>query len=213
MSNDVYPVLPGETYPVVRTPNFSTIINESQSGREVRIANYLYPRSMWEIPYSFLMLDDPHLNGDAYAFTFQALYGFFVKHYGAWDSFLYLDPNDNATINTSTSARVPAQIGVGDGTTTQFQIGRLMGGAFEPLFDLNDGAYAHKVYLNAVLTSAYTISNGLITFSSAPGAGVVITADFNYYWRVRFQADSIDFENFAYNLYEIKKVRLYQTRT
>ena len=190
----------------------ATTIQTTMSGREVRVANYTYPRWKWEIPYSVLFFNDPHNNGDTFALSLQILAGFYAKHIGAFDSFLYQDDDDNATVNPTTLARLPSQIGIGDAVTTQFQIGRTWNGAFEPLYDLNDGAYAHKVFLNAVLTSAYTISNGLITFSSAPGSGVVITADFNYYWRVRFLEDSLDFSRFALNMYEVKKVALMQVR-
>lgn len=215
MSNLVYPGgLPGEGYPIVRTPTWSKIIATSQNGREVRISNYTYPRHLWEIPYSVLFFNDPHNNSDSYALTLQTLMGFFNQVLGAWDTFRYQDEDDYATINPTSGARVPTQIGVGDGATTQFQIGRNLGGFFEPLYDVNDAAYAHKIYLNAVLTSAYTISSsGLITFTSAPGSGVVITADFNYWWRVRFMDDTLDFSRFAYKMYEVKRVRLFQARS
>lgn len=206
MSDDIYPSLRGLEFPVVRTPTFSTIIQTSQNGREVRLANRAAPIFKWELSYDFLSLIDAQN-------SYKTLLGFYEAHFGAFDSFLFSSQDDNATINSATGARVPVQIGVGDGTNKNFQIGRQFGASFVPLYDLNDAAYAHKVYKNAVLQAAYTITAGLVSFTSAPAAGNIITADFNYYWRVRFQDDSIDFANFMNNLFEAKKVVLYGVRS
>ena len=43
---------------------------------------------------------------------------------------------------------------------------------------------------------------------SAPGSGVVITADFTYYFLVRFAEDTAEFENFMYQLWSLKQVKL-----
>lgn len=105
-----------------------------------------------------------------------------------------------------------SQFGTGDGVTVAFQIGRQLGTGFDPIYDLNVSP-ALKVYIGSVLTAAYTINaTGLITFSAAPGGGAVLTADFGYYWRVRFADDTLDFEQFVQTLWELKKVSLIQVR-
>jgi len=58
----------------------------------------------------------------------------------------------------------------------------------------------------------YTISNGLVSFASAPANGTAITADFQCLWRVRFAQDQLEFGNFMYLLWECKKVELMSVR-
>lgn len=54
--------------------------------------------------------------------------------------------------------------------------------------------------------------NGQISFVTAPAAGVAITADFSYYFRVRFKNDLQEFENFLQNLWSAKTVELRSVR-
>lgn len=203
----IFPKLPGETVPVIRRPAFSTIIQGASSGLEVRIGEWVYPRWEWEIPFSWL-------SQEAAIGDFQTLAGFFIGLFGAFDAFLFNDPLDNSTTLPDAPAATPSIIGTGDGTTTTFQIGRTLSGNFEPLYDINSTVAAPKIYLNTTLqSSGYAISaTGLITFTSAPGAGVLVKADFQYYWRVRFADDSTDFANFAGKLWENQKLTLQQVK-
>ena len=203
----IFPKLKGETVPVVRRPVFSTIVQESSAGVEVRIGEYLYPRWEWEIPFSWL-------SQEAAVSDFQTLAGFYVAAFGQFSAFLLDDPLDNSTTLPDAVAATPAIIGTGDGTTTTFQIGRTLNGNYEPVYDINSTVTAPKIYLNTTLqSSGYAISaTGLITFSSAPGAGVLVKADFFYYWRVRFAEDSTDFANFAGKLWENQKITLKQVK-
>lgn len=200
----VFPRLQGETYPVKKRPVFNTIVQTASSGLEVRVAEYSYPLWEWDIPYSWL-------SQEAAIEDFQTLTGFILNQYGKFFYFLYNDVNDNST------AGVAASIGIGTGTQTQFQIGRTLGGFFEPLFDINNSPYAPIIHVNGVLQvlgTNYTInSTGLITFlTGAPSSGWSITADFNYYWRVRFDEDNPEFSNFVNNWWEAQKITLRQVR-
>ena len=51
-----------------------------------------------------------------------------------------------------------------------------------------------------------------ITFTSAPGAGVAITADFGILWLCRFAEDVQDFEEFMTMLWTLRTVRLMTVR-
>jgi uncharacterized protein (TIGR02217 family) len=125
------------------------------------------------------------------AFTELAtLYGFFCSRQGALDSFLYNDPEDNS---------VTAQLfGTGDGTTVAFQLGRSLGGFFEPIYNTNA---TPQIFVNGVLKtvgSDYTINSaGLVTFTVAPSAALPITWTGTYYWRCRFEEDQLSFGEFA----------------
>jgi len=63
----------------------------------------------------------------------------------------------------------------------------------------------------------WTVSaTGLVSFqnvlSVVPANGVVISWSGSYYWRVRFAADSLDFNEFMYQLHELKQVDLVRVR-
>src|SRR5215813_12655610 len=47
---------------------------------------------------------------------------------------------------------------------------------------------------------------GLVTFNVAPASGLIITADYSYYFRCRFIDDSYAFENFMFRLWQLKKL-------
>ncbi|GAC1495940.1 MAG: hypothetical protein NVS1B6_00550 [Steroidobacteraceae bacterium] len=71
-------------------------------------------------------------------------------------------------------------------------------------------AIPFAVYWNGGLTNAYLPlkSDGILTFTSIPPAGTQITVDMTYFWRVRFEADSLDFTEFAANFWELRKIVL-----
>ncbi len=203
MSNLVYPNLQGATFPVVKRPIFNTIVQEASSGLEVRIGLFTWPLYEWELPYSWL-------SQEAAIMDFQTLSGFFNQMYGQFDTFLFQDPNDNGTIVGS-----PTPFATADGVTTVFQMGRTLGGFIDPIGGINAISRAPSIYFNSTLqSSGYTINNntGVITFSSAPTTGLVLKADFDYYWRVRMAEDKVDFSNFVNNWWEAKKMYLRSVR-
>ena len=101
--------------------------------------------------------------------------------------------------------------GTGDGTTTQFQLIRKLytSGFSEPVQNLNG---APAIYKNAVLQATpadYSVNSlGVVTFVSAPPNGHALTWTGSYYFRVRFMQDLLEFEEFMYQLWTLKKVQL-----
>lgn len=188
MSNAIFPTLPGLKWDVVKQPQFSTIVHRSISGKEIRGSFWSYP--LWTFKVSFEVLRNDATN------ELKTLMGFFLQRQGSYDTFLFEDPDDK-TVTGQT-------IGTGDGTTTLFQLIRTFGGFVEPVFNLNG---TPSIYLNGVLqTSGYSVgSTGIVTFTAAPGNGVAITADFSYYFRVRFTQDQAEFSKFMKDLWELKK--------
>lgn len=120
MSNAVYPALPGLAWPTKRTPLWKTKVSNTPSGREFRTAPMLVPRYRYTLQYDFL-------RSAAALSEFQTLFGFFNARHGAFDSFLYNNPDDNSIAGQP--------IGVGDGATAAFQLVRSLGGFSEPVFD------------------------------------------------------------------------------
>ena len=56
MTEPVFPVLPGQSWPVTKTPHFATRTQRGVSGRELRLADQPYP--IWEFTLSFDVLRD-----------------------------------------------------------------------------------------------------------------------------------------------------------
>jgi len=109
-------------WPVKKTPSYSTLRQTPASRRgEVRIS--LTPVPVWdfEIDLTYIYGDLNQTNS-----AIQQFLDFYQHMQGAANDWLFSDPYDNlATLQL---------IGYGDGTTTQFQIGRSLGSSsFEPI--------------------------------------------------------------------------------
>jgi uncharacterized protein (TIGR02217 family) len=201
MSSQVFPTLAGLGWSVKRTALWKTRTQESVSGKRTRTAFWSYPRWQWEL--TFDVLRQGALSGTSYA-EFAQLAGFFNARQGAFDSFLYQDPDDRQAIGQL--------IGTGDGATTTFQLVRSFGGYVEPVFaSVADGV--RPVYVNGVPVASLAVgawgsaAPGLVTFSTAPPAGAAVTADFNFCWPCAFDDDALDFEKFMATLYQAKSVK------
>ncbi len=190
MSNSVFPSLPGLGWSVIKSPQFKTIAQKSVSGKEVRQALMSYP--LWEFTLTFSVLR----GANGYT-EMQTLAGFFLEMLGMFDTWLFDDPSDDSVTAQS--------FGTGDGTTTAFQLTRGMGGFAEPIQNING---TPSIYINGVLqASGYTIgSTGIVTFSPAPAAAAALTWTGNFYFRCRFTLDLAEFDQFAKNLWQLKKL-------
>ncbi len=203
----VFPALPGLAWSVTKSPTFQTRIQRAASGRELRALDYPYP--LWQFTLVFDLLRDNPLTGYD---ELRTLMGFFMLCRGAFGTFLFRDPSDDRVAGQ--------QIGVGNASTTVFQLQRAMGktlpgGGFqEPIVAPN---VVSAVYLNGITQNpaSYSVdpNTGLITFETAPGGGMIITADFSYYFRCRFVDDSYAFENFMFQLWQLKKLTFISVRS
>ena len=202
----VFPKLPGLAWSVTKTPTFQTRIQRAASGRELRALDYPYPLWQFTLVYDFLR-DAPAAGYD----ELRTLMGFFMLCSGAFGAFLFQDPTDY---------QVSGQlIGIGDASQSTFQLQRnigttLPGGGFsEPIVAPN---IVVAVYFNGIRQDPATYSvdpsAGLVAFSTAPGGGQIITADFSYYFRCRFVEDKYDFENFMHQLWQLKKLTFISVR-
>ncbi len=196
MSNAIFPALPGLKLDASMAPRFNTGLQESVSGREARAALMAYPK--WSIGLSVEFLRA----GNA-GVELQTLEGCFLQMRGRWDSFLLAVPNHDT---------VAAQaFGTGDGANKIFQLVRTLGaggfGFTEPVQNPNT---VTNVSANGVTVSGgYSIgSTGLLTFVTAPAAGVALTWSGTYYHRVRWDYDQAEFARFLTDLYELKSVKL-----
>jgi len=202
----IFPSLPGLAWSVTKTPTFQTRIQRAVSGRELRALDYPYP--LWQFTLVFdLLRDNPTAGYD----ELRTLMGFFMLCQGSFGTFLFRDPSDHRVTSQ--------QIGIGNASTTIFQLQRAMGstlpggGFLEPIVapDVVSG-----LYLDGITQSpgSYSVDpeTGLVTFSTAPGSGLIITADYSYYFRCRFIDDSYAFENFMFQLWQLKKLTFISVR-
>jgi uncharacterized protein (TIGR02217 family) len=202
----IFPTLPGLAWSVTKTPTFQTRVQRAASGRELRALDYPYPLWQFALVYDFLR-DDPTAGYD----ELRTLVGFFMLCQGAFRTFLFEDPSDSQVTGQP--------IGIGNASTTVFQLQRAMGanlpggGFFEPVVAPN---LVSAIYLDGITQSpaSYNVDpdSGLVTFGAAPGSGLIISADFTYYFRCRFIDDRYDFENFMYRLWQLKKMTFISVR-
>jgi uncharacterized protein (TIGR02217 family) len=161
----IFPTLPGLAWSVTKTPTFQTRIQRAASGRELRALDYPYPLWQFALVYDFLR-DNPAAGYD----ELRTLLGFFMLCQGAFGPFLFQDPSDCQVTGQ--------QIGVGNASTTVFQLQRAMGatlpggGFLEPIVAPN---VVHTIYLDGITynPAAYSVDpdTGLVTFNAPPGAG------------------------------------------
>lgn len=203
----VFPALPGLAWSVTKAPTFQTRIQRAVSGRELRTLDYPYPLWQFTLVFAFLR-DNPAAGLD----ELRTLMGFYLACQGAYGTFLFQDPSDYQVIGQ--------YVGTGDSSLTAFQLQRTMGTA------LPGGGFAEPIVAPNLITavyfdgitqnpSGYSIDPGagLLTFTTPPSMGLVITADFSYWFRCRFVDDSYDFENFMYRLWQLKKLTFISVRT
>lgn len=189
-----FPTLPGLTWSVTKQPRFTTRIQRAVSGRELRALDQPNPIWSWTLTYSLLR------DGAGYD-ELRTLMGFFLDRQGSFGPFLFADPSDSA---------VEGQLlGIGDGSLAAFPLVRTMGGFAEPITAPDAIA---DVYLNGVRQGigAYAVDTdtGIVTFTTPPSPGEVVSADFTYYFRVRFADDAAEFENFMFRLWSLRQIKL-----
>ena len=166
MSNAVLPLLKGLTFPVRKTPRWSTKIQTGVSGKETRIGLWSYPIYDYEQQYSMLRSDNVNLE-------LQTLLDFYSARQGSFDTWLFNDPDDN------TATLMP--FGTGDGVTTAFQLTRTLvsGGFSEPVTALNGSA---TVVVNGTAEPQLGLSTPATPALSAVAGGALAAT--TYYVRV-----------------------------
>ena len=205
---ELFPALPGLGWSVTKAPRFAARIQRAVTGRELRVLDQPYPIWTWTLTYSLLRdrhdTRGPNGAGGGLGAGYDELRtmaGFFLQQQGSFQPFLFDDPTDDSVLAQA--------IGTGNSSTTVFQLVRNFGGFSEPIAAPN---VVSAIYFNGVLQSAsgYTVdpTTGLVTFAAPPPSGQAITADFTYYFRVRFADDTAEFENFMYQLWSLKQIKL-----
>nr|DAZ15046.1 MAG TPA: minor tail protein [Caudoviricetes sp.] len=169
--------------------DFNTKVQRSGAGRVRTMTNLHYPD--WTITSKVNYLTDQ----DA-----RALFGFVASVKGAYEPFLWKDPEDYHEMNIQLPMIAPGK----------YQCVMKFGAYVEP------AAHAEnvKVYVSGVeqAASAYTVANGVITITPAPAASAVVTATYDYWWKVRFKDDGLGIKKVFADINRSKSFKLEVTR-
>lgn len=118
----------------------------------------------------------------------KLFWDFYKARRGAFDTFWTKFPTEKKVVNEA--------VGTGDGTKTVFDLVH---------FPVDTASV--KVYFDGTeQTTGWTVANDLtlekaqFLFSVAPGVGVVITTDYEFYFQVRFMEDRLNRVLIAYKL-------------
>ncbi|SRR5260370_21613368 len=196
MSNLLYPNVKGLTLPIKRVDEWSTIRQQSVSGKDLTLSVYQNPIWHWELKYAYLK------DSGTPPTTFRTIINFHNQMGGQFDTFLYQDQDDNSVTDEA--------FGTGDGTTTIFNLLRhwISGGFGEWIQNVN---VLTNVKINGTIKTLnvdYTLNSiGQITFTSAPAAAAALTWTGTYYFRCRFEDDKQDFDKFMNLLWQINLVK------
>ena len=192
MSNAVFPQLPGLKLELSKTPQWSTSAKTAVSGREVRASYWSYPTIRYELSYEVLRTYTT-------LSELEQIQGFFNARRGSFESFLYSDAQDKTVVDQV--------FGIVQAGVMSYQLVRNQGGHVAPVGCI-DGAPVLKA--NGVVISAanYSINDdALVTFTVLPTAGATLTWSGNYFARVRFVQDMMEFDRFTHMLWAAKKVQ------
>lgn len=196
MTLDLLPnSLPGITFKGTQTPVFNSRVLTSRSGKEMRVANWPYPKWEFILNYEFLR---EHTTPS----ELDTLLGFVLSQIGQVNPFYYKDPH-----NYSVSSQ---WVGIGDGATDTFRLKRTIG-LFIDLIYYSPTISA--VYIDGVLqttgwaaTASGDYGNDSIIFTTPPAYGEVITADFEFYYVCRFKKDSQDFDQLFHRFWQLREL-------
>jgi hypothetical protein len=147
-----------------KSQKWNTNAQTSASGRMRTQTNQLLP--LWQIEASYPGLTDDEA---------RELLGFVASCKGGFEPFFWLDPEDYQATN-----QVLAPLG-----NNQYQAVMVQGEYVEAVEYIDNVT----VRVNGSVVYNYSINGGVITFTSTPSGEV--TADYRYYWKVRFVDDGI----------------------
>jgi uncharacterized protein (TIGR02217 family) len=161
------------------------------SGFEERNARWANSRRSYNAGYGVKSLDDLH-----------AVIAFFEERRGRLYGFRWRDHADRKSCAPGADpAPLDQQIGVGDGTTTAFQLVKSYGSAHAPWARAIKKPVAGTVRVAADTTeqvegTAFTLdaATGVVTFlpGHVPGVGALVTAGFEFDVPVRFDTDKLE---------------------
>ena len=160
------------------------------SGHEERNSRWADSRRSYNAGYGVRSLDDLHV-----------LIAFFEERRGRLHGFRWRDPADQKSCAPgSAPSPLDQPIGVGNGSSTQFQLGKIYGSAHAPYTRVITKPVLATVSIAVAgvvkSASAFTVDHttGRVTFSAAhvPVSGASVTAGFLFDVPARFDTDKLE---------------------
>ncbi|TCP58369.1 uncharacterized protein (TIGR02217 family) [Rhodovulum bhavnagarense] len=168
-------------------PERRTQIVELGSGDEERNASWANSRRRYDVAYGIRRVDD-----------LAAVVAFFEARNGRLHGFRFKDWGDHKScLPSQTPLPTDQAIGTGDGTMTAFQLMKRYASGSQTWNRTITKPVAGTVRVALDGTEQPTgwsvdTATGVVTFGTAPGAGVAITAGFEFDVPVRFDTDALD---------------------
>ena len=168
-------------------PERRTQIVELASGDEERNASWANSRRRYDVAYGIRRADD-----------LAAVVAFFEARKGRLHGFRFKDWGDHKSCQPSGAPTPTDQvIGNGDGATTTFQLVKRYASGSQSWMRAITKPVAGSVVValnGALQASGWSVdtTTGVISFTTAPGAGVPITVGFEFDVPVRFDTDALD---------------------
>ncbi len=184
-------------------PGWKTEIVQLASGAETRNALWANPLRKWQlagVPVSF---------GEA-----QNLIRFFNARRGSHQGFLFRDPFGYSSAAPGEAVTpYDEMLGLGDGVETEFRLSLDDGGEVPRVISrpVSDSV---RIAVDGVEIVDFTLEpdTGLVTFSTPPEPGAIITAGFDYLLPVRFETDRIDLSQTSHGAYQLVRLALREVR-
>jgi uncharacterized protein (TIGR02217 family) len=189
-------------------PERRTQIVELASGAEERNASWANSRRRYDVAYGIRRADD-----------LAAVVAFFEARNGRLHGFRFKDWADfKSCLPSQTPAPTDQPIGTGNGSATQFQLVKRYTSGNQTWVRAITKPVAGTVTIALNGTpqgSGWSVSTatGLVTFTTAPGNGVAITAGFEFDVPVRFDTDAMDVTLDIERLGSITSIPLVEIRT
>lgn len=178
---------PGISYGSSGGPGYRSSIIALDSGQEQRVSYWEQPRRTYNAAYNIKSKAD-----------LAALLEFYTALDGVATGFRYKDWLDFTTASNhqSSPANTDVTLGTGDASTTAFQLKKVYtAGTATKTRNIRKPVSGTVVVAldGAAQTSGWTVdtTTGIITFTSAPGSGVEVTAGCEFDVPVRF-GDGVD---------------------
>jgi|ERR1700723_62558 len=202
MSYVIMPALPlSMAKGLHKSPVFNTVFQKSAANR-ANASVALQPYATWQFEFD---LDAIQGNEAVASSVVASFLGTLMACNGRNGLFLFPDAQDNAVsyansgmLNVTNGAASPMGT-TGDGTSTQFQLARSIGGiAWDVIQNLN-GSITVKVG-GSVVVPASVSSTGVVTFTTAPANNATLAWQGSIYFLCRFDEDTVDaVRSFTYN--------------
>ena len=189
-------------------PERRTQIVELASGAEERNASWANSRRRYDVAYGIRRADD-----------LAAVVAFFEARNGRLHGFRFKDWADfKSCLPSGMPSPLDQPIGTGNGSTTQFQLTKRYTSGAQSWTRVITKPVAGTVTIalnGTAQVSGWSVSTatGLVTFTTAPAAGVAITAGFEFDVPVRFDTDALDVTLNLERLGSITSIPLVETRT